>query len=82
MSPRNISSGILVCNGSVGGKYGFKTTSSPHNTLRKLSIQTLDYNLRDLAINMTFQAGDIIWAKMKGYPHWPARVSGVLMSCF
>jgi hypothetical protein len=19
---------------------------------------------------------------MKGYPHWPARVSGVLMSCF
>lgn len=24
---------------------------------------------------MSFSSGDLIWAKMRGYPHWPARVS-------
>lgn len=26
-------------------------------------------------LKMSFSQGDLIWAKMRGYPHWPARVS-------
>lgn len=26
-------------------------------------------------LKMSFSPGDLIWAKMRGYPHWPARVS-------
>ena len=25
--------------------------------------------------NKRFKPGELIWAKMRGHPHWPARVS-------
>ena len=31
-----------------------------------------------------FKEGDLVWAKMKGHPHWPAQVSrgdGVCLVC-
>ena len=29
------------------------------------------------SLKMSFSPGDLIWAKMRGYPHWPARVSSI-----
>ena len=29
------------------------------------------------SLKMSFSPGDLIWAKMKGFPHWPARVSSI-----
>lgn len=28
-------------------------------------------------MRMEFVPGDIVWAKIKGYPHWPAKVERV-----
>ena len=29
------------------------------------------------SLKMSFSPGDLIWAKVRGYPHWPARVSSI-----
>ena len=31
--------------------------------------------INSMAALKQFAAGDLVWAKMKGYPHWPSRVS-------
>jgi len=28
---------------------------------------------------MSYKPGDLIWAKVRGYPHWPARVSSIFL---
>lgn len=35
----------------------------------------LHQNFQGNSVRMSFSPGDLIWAKMRGYPHWPARVS-------
>ena len=32
-----------------------------------------------LFYSMSYKPGDLIWGKMQGYPHWPARVSSIFL---
>ena len=35
------------------------------------------YSLLLDSLKMSFSPGDLIWAKMRGFRHWPARVSSI-----
>ena len=38
---------------------------------------TFSKPLRLDSLKMSFSPGDLIWAKVRGYSHWPARVSSI-----
>lgn len=35
-----------------------------------------------MAGSTKFKEGDLVWAKMKGHPHWPAQVSRGVLGVF
>lgn len=54
---------------------------APHSTALDEELFCDIYSFRPFKLllldnlKMSFSPGDLIWAKMRGYPHWPARVS-------
>ena len=36
-----------------------------------------ELNISEAFLDSKFFFGDVVWAKVKGYPHWPARIDCV-----
>ena len=36
---------------------------------------------RPLEMSKAIEENELVWAKMRGYPHWPAKVSGYNWWC-